>query len=306
MLPHRRFNVRLTRNGASTLGATEYFLGMAALTAGRADDAVSHLATAVTTNRDGGILAMLANSHQLHGRALMARGADGDAARAELEFERARVLCDTLGLRFLFQGAATPAPPKVARDESSLAHEGEYWVLHYAGVSLRLRDSIGMQLLARLLAEPGREFSALELRAGSGELRPPPSDAGPVLDDQAVLAYKRKRHELGSEIEEAEQWGDLGRAARARELLGALEQQLSQAIGLGGKQRRAASQLERARVTVTKAIRAAVRKLDKDHPKLGGHLERSIRTGHVCSYSPDPATAPDWQVRLSPTSRLPA
>jgi tetratricopeptide (TPR) repeat protein len=303
MLPHRGFNVRLTRNGASTLGATEYFLGMAALTAGRVDDAVEHLGIAVVANRDGGILAMLANSHQMHGRALLARGAAGDTAHAELEFAQARVLCDTLGLRLLFQAAAAPVPAPVVRDESSLVHEGEYWVLQYAGVNLRLRDSIGMQLLARLLSEPGREFSALELRAGSGELRLPPSDAGPVLDDQAVLAYKRKRHELGGEIEEAEQWGDLGRAERARELLGALEQQLSQAIGLGGKQRRAASQLERARVTVTKAIRAAVRKLDKDHPKLGGHLERSIRTGHVCSYSPDPATAPNWQVHLPSTSR---
>jgi non-specific serine/threonine protein kinase len=310
MLPYQHYTVRLSRNGTSSLGTTEYFLGVSALTARRWDDAVRHLSAAVAHNHQQGFLPMLANSQRLLSSALLARGVPADHARAELELQRAKSLAESLGLKFLLP-LARPAdpplfPPTHAASETLLSLEGDYWVLQHSGANWRLRDSVGMQLLARLLLEPGREFSAFALRAGSADVTPPSSDAGPVLDERAVSAYRSKRRELSAEIEQAEQWGDLGHTARARQVLAALEQQLSQAIGIGGKPRRAASQLERARVTVTKSIRAAVRRITREHPQLGAHLERSIRTGHICSYSPDPASGLRWHVRLpQPTPPTP-
>ena len=41
--------------------------------------------------------------------------------------------------------------------------EGEYWTLVFAGSVARLRDTKGLQYLARLLAHPGRDFGVLEL-----------------------------------------------------------------------------------------------------------------------------------------------
>jgi hypothetical protein len=40
------------------------------------------------------------------------------------------------------------------------------------------------------------------------------------------------------------------------------------------------------RIAVTRRIRAAIEQLGKLHPGLGDHLERSVRTGFTCCYSP--------------------
>lgn len=49
-----------------------------------------------------------------------------------------------------------------------------------------------------------------------------------------------------------------------------------------------------ARTAVTWRIRSAIRKLAGDLPRLGAHLERSVRTGTWCRY--DPATPVRWEV----------
>ena len=58
----------------------------------------------------------------------------------------------------------------------------------------------------------------------------------------------------------------------------------------------ASSSSERARVSVTRAIR---RSLDgaicEQSPSLGDHLEATIRTGTFCSYTPDPRAPIVWQ-----------
>ncbi len=52
---------------------------------------------------------------------------------------------------------------------------------------------------------------------------------------------------------------------------------------------------ERARVTVTKGIRAVLTKLTVDHPTLAEHLAATIRRGHQCVYRPDPRLAVRWR-----------
>ena len=48
-----------------------------------------------------------------------------------------------------------------------MALEGEYWTITApAGTTFRLKDTLGLQYLARLLAEPGREIHVLDLVAG--------------------------------------------------------------------------------------------------------------------------------------------
>ena len=47
---------------------------------------------------------------------------------------------------------------------------------------------------------------------------------------------------------------------------------------------------ERARAAVTMRIRAALLRIEKEHPALGRHLARSIRTGTVCRYDPEVLT----------------
>ena len=70
--------------------------------------------------------------------------------------------------------------------------------------------------------------------------------------------------------------------------------ELARAVGLGGRDRRAASHAERARLNATRAIRAAMAHLARADPALGAHLSSTIRTGRYCSYTPDPRAPITW------------
>ena len=63
----------------------------------------------------------------------------------------------------------------------------------------------------------------------------------------------------------------------------------------GGRDRRAASHAERARLNVTPAIRAAMANLARANPSLGRHLAATIRTGRYCCYTPDPRAPITWE-----------
>jgi hypothetical protein len=87
---------------------------------------------------------------------------------------------------------------------------------------------------------------------------------------------------------------DPERAAQAEAEREFLVRELSRAIGLGGRDRRARAASERARAGVTRAIRQAIARLAEHHPELGEHLDRTIRTGTYCAYLPDPRATVDW------------
>ena len=80
-----------------------------------------------------------------------------------------------------------------------------------------------------------------------------------------------------------------------REELDRIVETLSGALGLGGRARRIGSAAERARSAVTWRIRSAIRKIAAAHPRLGRHLDNSVRTGTFCAYEPE--TAVNWDVR---------
>jgi hypothetical protein len=76
-------------------------------------------------------------------------------------------------------------------------------------------------------------------------------------------------------------------AERARVELESLTRELSRAVGLGGRTRRAGSAAERARVTAQRRVREAIRRIGELDPDLARHLERTIRTGTFCAYEPN-------------------
>lgn len=194
---------------------------------------------------------------------------------------------------------AAPAPEKAQEEEVAFVQEGEFWTIGSAAEPMRLRDTVGLRYLAQLLANPGREIKALDLAGGAPgapESEALDSDAGEVLDPQAKAAYGRRLSEIESELAEAEEWADEGRISKLHEEKEALVDEIRRATGLGGRDRKAGSISERARVNVTKAIKAAVKKIEANDAALGRHLEGSIRTGTTCVYLPDPDSAPAWRL----------
>ncbi len=196
-----------------------------------------------------------------------------------------------------------PAPPAAGEPAMQFRREGDYWTIAFGGTVVRMRDAKGLGYLARLLRHPHREFHVLDLLGGDAPrgagTRPEgvaagPRDAGVVLDEPAKHAYRGRIAELEAEIDEARRWHDLERVARAEAELDAVTRELAAALGLGGRDRRAASDSERARASVTKAVRGALRRLETQHPELGRHLGVAVRTGTFCSYDPDPRLPVTW------------
>jgi hypothetical protein len=178
--------------------------------------------------------------------------------------------------------ATTPTSGRLHRD-------GRLWSLEWGGRRSTLPDSKGLRDLAILLARPGRAVPVLDLVQAAGG--PPATaggaDLGPVLDDTARQAYRRRLSELDREIEEAESDADLGRLQHLRTERSLLADELAGALGLGGRARIAGDPTERARKAVTMRIRAAIGTIAAHDEPLARHLRNAVKTGRVCSYDPE-------------------
>jgi tetratricopeptide (TPR) repeat protein len=235
--------------------------------------------------------------------------ASGSEDRAALEQEAARTVLDRIEAQRTANEAGSEGQDGAAEelpvtDVSVFRREGDYWSVVFEGRTVRVRDLKGIRYLARLLADPGREFHVLDLVAAesgqaaaaesgraAGLSHTAPGDAGEMLDARAKDAYRRRLTEIEDDIAQARAFGDTERAAQADAERDFLVRELARAVGLGGRDRRAASTSERARVSVTRAVRQAIVRVAEHHPELGEHLDRTIRTGTYCAYVPDRSAA---------------
>jgi pimeloyl-ACP methyl ester carboxylesterase len=196
--------------------------------------------------------------------------------------------------------------------------EGEFWTIACWGEVFRLRDVRGLAYIAYLLGHPGEEFHVLSLASKTGgkqgeadELAGTATedqatqsdltvgrmgDAGEMLDAQAKAAYKRRTAELREQLEEAREHNQLELVDRLEDEIETLGRELSRAVGLGGRDQRAASASERARINVTRAIKIALERIAEHNPALAALLTSSIRTGTFCSYTPDSRLRASWQL----------
>jgi tetratricopeptide (TPR) repeat protein len=222
----------------------------------------------------------------------------GRADQAHALATSAEAAATRLGLAAL----ARHAGALLVRDEPPASgavfkREGEFWTVSFEGGVARLKDSLGMRHIAALLASPGTERHVLELAAEGGAgfgLAPAAGAQAPLLDAQAKAAYRRRIAALTEERDEAASCNDLARAEKAEAELEALIAQLRGALGLGGRDRAAAAESERARISVSRAVKTALSRIDDALPDLGTHLRATIRTGTFCSYVPDPRVPVPW------------
>ena len=310
------------------LGSAALYLGLLAATMSRWDDAIDHLESAIRAHGRLQARPFLARTRYEYARLLVRRGRTADRARAVALTDQAEETARARGMTALSQDCAVlrelnlatvptaqtdaVAAPDV-RGTNVFHRDGDYWTITYDGSLVRLRDSKGLRHLSRLLGNPGREFHALDLAAeqnrdtspesasgrltGPGELtiRPDLGHAGELLDAQAKAEYKARLEALQSELDEADSYHDLARATKLREEIDFITDELARAVGLGGRDRKAAAHAERARLNVTRAIKAALDNIARYHPSLGLHLRSTIRTGRYCSYTPDHRTPPIWE-----------
>ena len=108
-----------------------------------------------------------------------------------------------------------------------------------------------------------------------------------MADGRARSEYRARVESLRTEIEDAFEVGALDRAEALQRELDQIVQELATAFGLGGATRAASSAAERARLNVTRAVRAATAKLADALPDAGAALDRAIRTGLYAAYCPE-------------------
>jgi hypothetical protein len=235
--------------GAGVFGPSSRVLGDLALLLGRRDEAISHYNDAVDHCRRMGAKPLLALS---------------------LEGLRA---CGTTAER-------TRPPP--SPEALSVRREGELWRVESKGATVHLKHSKGITYLEQLVLHAGRELHVLVLVGAEHGA----SDAGEILDARAKAEYQRRLELLDARLEQARSLGDERGVAQARTELDALAEQLATAVGLGGRDRRAASNVERARINVQRRLKDTIESVSAADASLGRYLQATVKTGTFCSFMP--------------------
>jgi hypothetical protein len=243
--------------GAAAFGPMSRTLGEVALLLGLTEQAIGHFRDAIDLCERMQTPALAALCRAGHERALQQRGAAPAPA---------------------IEAAAPPAARQL-----TLRREGDIWTIESrTGRSFRLKHSKGLIYLQYLIEQSGKQLHVLEL-AGVEHAA---GDAGPVLDARAKAEYKRRLDDLNEELREADRFGDSGRRERAQRELDAVADQLARALGMGGKDRRASSDIERARINVQRRIRDVLDRISAHDPALARYLGNTLSTGTYCSFDP--------------------
>ena len=213
--------------GHSSAGACDRYLAQVSALQGRFDDAEELFESAFRLNVRMGTPLWAAYTLADHAQMLLRRGRAQDGERAVQLAEAAATRFARLGMHFWERRARSLVDVEggyvttTALARARSIREGEDWVFDYLGAIARLRDSKGLQYLARLLRSPGQELHALDFAS--------------------------------------------------------------------------ATDAERARQSVTRAIKGAVERVGVAHPQLGEHLRSTVRTGVFSAYVPDPRTPIIWE-----------
>jgi tetratricopeptide (TPR) repeat protein len=296
--------------GAVPMGSVSSILGLLAATAGAWGDAERHLENGVChaemEKRPFELLALVQ-----YAKAQLGRSAGRDAERIRALLDRAAASAGSIGMRALQLEAerlAEAVETESGEQRNVFQKAGDHWTISYEGTVFHLKDSIGLRYIAHLLRHEGqkipapeivlcaegvqtesisayesvraREVAELGLTHGVG-------DAGDLLDAQAEQAYRQRFAELEAAMQEAKAFNDLGRVEAIIHEQDFLVRELSAGVGVGGRSRRAASFAERARLNVTRAIKAAIERIAAHCPALAEHLRANIDTGKSCLYTPD-------------------
>ncbi len=221
---------------------------------------------------------------------------------AELRASEARALLDGEPPTDHRVGHHRPVEPSRFRLDGGIRD------ISFAGQNALIGDLKGFRYLARMLAQPEREFHVLDLVAVEQGTLPSPGAAHaserraegldgqglPTLDDQARQAYRRRLADIDEDIEDARRSNDTARIELAQRDRDYLITELTHAVGLGGRLRAVGSDSERARMAVARTIRYAISRVDEHNEALATHLENCIHTGTYCSYRPDPLAKVTW------------
>jgi len=211
---------------------------------------------------------------------------------------------------YLSEGVETKGPTEV-QTGNRFVKDGDRWVYSYRGLDKMIDDLKGVGDIAFLLSRPLHGVEAINLLGRLGvssnatplnkmtqeQLAMEGLSKGPLgtrtriafISEEEKKEYLKRLADVTGEIVKAERAGDLL-------LLKELRSQENELLNELDRRAKPAESEERARKTVTRRIKIAVGKIQKQHPALGDHLSKCISTGKICIYRPNPETL--WEVKF--------
>lgn len=210
---------------------------------------------------------------------------------------------------------------------------GEYWDVSFQGKTAKLKNSVGLQRIAYLIARRDEQDSVqvmalIHLKGNTpGDYRfldhtgaDGTPDAGPggstrrkvpetaasaasdtrddVLDAKTVTGFRRRLSQIGPEIDAARREGANARATELEDEQHQIEQQLKNTGGPAGRKKLGKDPIITTAENVLKGLRreyARMRPATKI-PDLATHLERAIiKAGGTFAYRPETNT-PSWKM----------
>ncbi len=265
--------------GVTTFGSAHRPLALAAWTMGDLDLAIGHLESAIAADLATGDAPWQALAAATLSDALEARGRPGDRQRAT----ELRAGAIAAARRFGMDRRADEWQERMPATSAECRRDGRVWTVRVGDRSVSVPHCVGLEYLGKLIANADVEIAAIDL-ASAHSLPATTAARSPQLDAEAVASYRRRIHELRSAIDDADACADIERASLARIELDELIDGLARSTGLAGTIRSFTDDTERARVSVCKAIKRALRMIADADSALGEILARRVVTGVRCTY----------------------
>lgn len=285
-----------------------------ALLEGRASDAIAASTSAIERWAQLGAPMGTGTSRVIRGRAHALAGHHGlavlDWEMARRDFEHFGATRAAAAVQALLENDGPPGdlPERtpLAVDPNTVVFQrvGECRRVVWRSVEVVAPELLGFRYLQYLIERPGQDVSVTDLVCSARAVpSSSPTEPGfssqfgaglPLSDETARDAYRRRLMDVEEEIDDANAAHDLGRLARAESDREHLIAELSRAFGLDGRPRTVGGDVERARGSVTRTLRYALRRLIQIHPALGEHLNQHVSTGTYCSYQPDALQPLTW------------
>jgi hypothetical protein len=194
--------------------------------------------------------------------------------------------------------------------------QGDTWAITFAGETCRLAAPlIGLDYILILLQNPGRSMRGLELQtvlAGNpiasrpaGKLVaddvtvdartdtdedecslsfPGHSSGDEQLDPKAIRQYKERLKDLERDATNAYNLSDNAKGDELQKQYDEIESRLKQSFDIHHRPRVFSDDNEKARISITRALKRAYNKIRLQAPKTARHMESNIKTGSEFVY----------------------
>jgi len=173
--------------------------------------------------------------------------------------------------------------------------DDDFWWIAFDGTPRPVKDSSGMPHIARLLARPHVNVTAMHLEAMASGIHEVAKSGGrgEKVDAPTLESSHARLRQIAGELEQAKEDQDFATAMRLETERDEVRAYVRKATGLNRKIRDD-TDAKRAGDSIARAIRRAIKEIDKRVPELADHLRSDLDYGIDCMYSPREPF--DWEL----------